>query len=341
METTVHSEGVDTWRMPAETAPHERTLTAFPCRAELWRGHLDDGRREFVTVARAIARFEPVTMLARPEDADSARELCGPSVDVVEFALDDSWVRDTGPIYVTRGRERLAVDFAFNGWGGKFLPFETDTTVAARWAELNGATLRSVPMVLEGGAIAVDGLGTLITTEQCLLHPNRNPSMTRAEIEDVLRETLGVTTIVWLPFGINDRDTDGHVDNVIAFARPGLVIMQGCDDSDDPEHDRLAAGRRRLAQSLDASGRPIDIVDLPVLPYVELDGERLPVPYANLYACNGAVIVPVTGHPTDDDSLTRIGESYPDREVVPVPGAWIAFGGGGPHCMTQQVPTCT
>jgi len=327
--------------MPAETALHERTLTAFPCRAELWRGRLDEGRRAFAEVARSIARFEPVTMLARPEDADAARELCGPAVDVVEFALDDSWVRDTGPIYVIGDGDRLAVDFGFNGWGGKFTPFDTDASVARRWCERTGEPRREIPMVLEGGAIVVDGAGTLVTTEQCLLHPNRNPSMTRAQIEATLRDALGVTTIVWIPYGIDDRDTDGHVDNSVAFARPGTVVLQACADRDDPEHARAASNRRCLEHALDASGSPVTVVDLPVLPYVELDGQRLPVPYANFYAVNGGLIVPVTGHAADADTLAILAECYPDRAIVPVPGEWIAFGGGGPHCMTQQVPAAT
>ncbi|MFN8036634.1 MAG: agmatine deiminase family protein [Acidimicrobiia bacterium] len=324
--------------MPAETAPHERTLIAFPCRESLWRGHLGEGRRAFAGVARAIARFEPVTVLARPDDTDEARALCGETVEVVEFALDDSWVRDTGPVYVTNGAVRRGVDFAFNGWGGKYVPYDTDATIARRWCELAGDARREVPMVLEGGAIAVDGQGTMVTTEQCLLHPNRNPSMTRSEIEAVLADALGVTAIVWIPYGIDDRDTDGHVDNSIAFPEPGMVLLQSCADRHDPEHDRARANRQALDASVDAAGQRLTVVELPELAYVEIDGERLPVPYANLYAVNGAVIVPVTGHPADDGTLEIVAGCYPDREVVPVPGAWVAYGGGGPHCMTQQVP---
>ncbi len=327
--------------MPAESAPHERTLIAFPCREELWKGRLRDGQLAWTHVARTIADYEPVTMLARPDDAALAEDLCAQSnVEVVEMPLDDSWLRDTAPIYVTRGTERRALDFGFNGWGSKYLPCDNDNAIPARWAAHAGHETIRVPMILEGGSITVDGAGTLITTEQCLLNPNRNPSMSRAQIEATLATTLGAERIIWLPYAIDDRDTDGHVDLVAMFIEPGRILWQGCDDLHDPEHERLSISRRCLDGAVDATGRAIEIVDLPTLPYCDVDGERLPVPYANLYLCNGAVIVPVTGHAADRSALATIGNCWPDRDVVPVPGGIIAFGGGGPHCMTQQIPAC-
>lgn len=326
-------------RMPHEGAPHERTLVAWPCRPELWRGHLAEGRRAVAELVRTVARFEPVTLLARPEDVDEAADLAaGGRVEVVALPLDDSWLRDTAPTWVVGRGGRVAVDFRFNGWGGRFAPHDDDDRIPERWCDRTGERRRRVDLVLEGGSIAVDGEGTLVTTEQCLLHPNRNPHRTRAGIEAVLRDELGVSTIVWLPFGLDDRDTDGHVDLVAACARPGTWLFQGCDDPADPEHERLAVSRRCLHEAVDAGGRPIEVVDLPTLPYVEIDGERLPVPYLNLYLCNGGVIVPVTGHPADHDALATIAHAFPGRAVVPIEGAWIAFGGGGPHCLTQQVP---
>jgi agmatine deiminase len=325
--------------MAHEGDPHERTLVAWPCRPELWRGRLQEGRLAVAELVRAVARFEPVSLLARPEDVEAADDLVGgPGVEVVEMPLDDSWLRDTGPIWVTDAHRRLALDFRFNGWGGKYLPHDTDDRIPERWCARTGEPRRRIDLVLEGGAVAVDGAGTLVTTEQCLLNPNRNPQLNRAQLEEVLRDALGVSTIVWLPFGIDDRDTDGHVDLVTACIEPGRWLFQGCDDPTDPEHERLGISRRCLVGARDAAGRSIEVVDLPVLPYVELEGERLPVPYVNLYLCNGAVIVPVTGHPADDDALATIARSFPARTVVPVPGEWLAFGGGGPHCMTQQVP---
>jgi agmatine deiminase len=326
-------------RMPAETSPHERSIMGWPCRPELWKGRIAEGRQAYAEVVRAIARFEPVTLLARERDIDQAADLAGAqNVEIVAYPLDDSWLRDTGPIYLTGHDGRVATDWIFNGWGGKYEPHDDDDAIPAflthRWSQQR----TRLDMVLEGGSIAVDGVGTLVTTEQCLLHPNRNPDLTRTEIEHRLKAALGVDVVIWLPFGVDDRDTDGHVDLVTACAQPGLWIFQGCDDVDDPEHVRLDMSRRALTGSTDAAGNVIEVVELPVLPYVELDGERLAVPYLNYYACNGALIVPVTGHEADDEMLALLAAAHPDREIVPVDGRWIAFGGGGPHCITQQVP---
>jgi agmatine deiminase len=330
--------------MPAESSPHERTLIAFPCRSELWKGRLREGQLAWAHLARTIADFEPVTMLARPQDVELANDLCAHNnVSIVEIPLDDSWLRDTAPIYVTGhtpGGEprRIAVDFAFNGWGEKYLPFDTDDAIPSRWAAHAGHDIVRAPMVLEGGSITVDGEGTLITTEQCLLNPNRNPTLTRRQIEQTLGATLGIEKVIWIPYAIDDRDTDSHIDLVAMYISGGRVLWQHCSDPNDPEHARLNISRRCLDGAEDARGRAIELVDLPVLPYCEIDGERLPVPYANLYLCNGGVIVPVTGHPADHDMLDIIAECFPQRRVVGVPGAIIAFGGGGPHCATQQIP---
>jgi agmatine deiminase len=256
----------------------------------------------------------------------------------VGLPLDDSWLRDTGPTWVVAAGRRVALDFRFNGWGGRFAPHDDDDRFPERWCDLAGEERQVVDLVLEGGSIAVDGDGTLVTTEQCLLHPNRNPGHTRADIERVLGEALGVARVIWLPFGLDDRDTDGHVDLVAACVRPGRWLVQGCDDPDDPEHRRLAITRRCLDGALDAAGRSVEVVELPSLPVVEVEGQVLPVPYLNLYQCNGAVIVPVTGHPADDEALAIIADEFRGRDVVPVPARWLAFGGGGPHCTTQQVP---
>lgn len=327
--------------MPAEWEPHERTIMGFPCHQAQWGEHLLDGRQAWAEVARTVAEFEPVSMLARPSDADLAADLCAhDNIEIVEMDLDDAWLRDIGPIYgVNSDRsKRVGFDPIFNVWGNLYEARGFDDRVASRWCAGRGESTVRVPFVLEGGAIAVDGEGTVFTTEQCLLHPNRNPDLARVDIEANLRAMLGVGTVVWLPYSIDDRDTDGHVDLVLVPVRPGVVLYQGCADTDDPEHERLSISRRCLDRSIDAKGRPTQIIDLPILPYAEIFGARMPVPYGNLYVCNGAVIVPVTGHPADADMLDIIRAAFPRREVVGVPGAMIAYGGGGPHCITQQVP---
>ena len=331
--------------MPGEWAPHERTVIAFPNRLEQWGERLRQGQQAWAHVARTIADFEPVSLLTTPRDAEGAAELAAhPNITIVEMPLNDAWLRDTAPIYVTgpgqvtNERRRVGLDFTFNGWGNKYLPHDDDDRIPSRWTAHNGDERVVVDMILEGGSITVDGEGTVVTTEQCLLNPNRNPHLSRRQIEDRLCASLGVTKVIWVPYAIDDRDTDGHIDIVAAFIEPGKILWQGCDDPNDAEHTRLSISRRCLDGTLDAAGRALKIVDIPVLPYVEVEGERLPVPYANLYICNGGVIVPMTGHPADEDMLAIIADAWPARKVVGVPGDIIAYGGGGPHCITQQIP---
>jgi agmatine deiminase len=320
--------------MPAEWAPHERTLMAWPCRTELWGAVLGRARADTAAVANAIAAFEPVTMVARPADAAAARAALAGAVGVVALEIDDSWLRDNGPVFVLDEDtgERSAVHFGFNAWGERFAGYARDAAVGAVLAERLGDPVRRAPLVLEGGSIAVDGSGTLLTTEQCLLHPNRNPGLDRAAIEAVLREHLGVRRVVWLGHGlVEDRDTDGHVDLVAAFTGPGRVLLQAVPD-DNPNAARCAENAVR------ARAAGLDVVELDLLPYATVAGRRVAAGYLNLYVANGAVIVPVTGADSDAEALARIGAEFAGREVVSVPGAALAYGGGGPHCITQQVP---
>jgi agmatine deiminase len=306
----------------------------WPCRLELWGETLEQARADYASVANAIAAFEPVTMIANPgEDAAAARAACSSAVDVVELPLDDSWLRDCGPIYVydNDGRRR-AVHFRFNAWGGKFFPFERDAMVGRLIAERLGDDVAEAPLVLEGGSILGDGSGTLLTTEECLLNPNRNPGFAREEIEQALVRQLGVERVVWLGRGmVEDKDTDGHVDLIASFVERDRALLLTTDPS-NPNYER---GQENLAR-LRAAG--IEAVELPFLSYVEVAGKSVGASYLNFYVCNGAVIVPVCGTESDPEALALIGRCYPGREVVPVPGAVLAYGGGGPHCITQQVP---
>jgi len=214
------------------------------------------------------------------------------------------------------------------------VPFDKDATIASRWAAHAGHKSRKIEMVLEGGSLNVDGAGTLITTEQCLLNPNRNPNLSREQIAEKLCRELGQQQVVWLPFGLAlDDDTDGHVDNVAAFIGPKTVIMQGCDDKNEADFLRCAAN---FAVAKDAG---LTVHEIPVLPFVVTDGVRATVPYLNFYICNDAVIVPVCGHDADSEMLALLGEYIPDRDIVGLEiGAILAHGGGGIHCITQQVP---
>jgi agmatine deiminase len=320
--------------MPAEWAPHERTIMGWPCRDELWGEQLGQAKADYAATANAVAAFEPLTMVcADARAADEARAALAGEVDVVELPIDDSWLRDSGPIFVLDDEGRRAgVHFGFNSWGQKFTPYDADAAVGGLLVDRLGDRRYEAPFVLEGGSVAVDGEGTLLTTEQCLLHPNRNPDMSREEIEQGLRDYLGVEQVVWLGQGLaEDRDTDGHVDLIAAFIRPGEVLLQSTPPG-TPSSERMADNRSRLV----AAG--LEVVDFPILPTLEVGGEEVAVGHLNFYLCNGAAIVPVAGLTTDAEALERIGGAYPDREVVGVPGGVIAFGGGGPHCITQQVP---
>ena len=329
-------------RMPAEFAAHERTVLCWPERRSIYGDLMPAAEDAHAQVARAIAEYEPVSMIAHPgESAARAAELCGGRVEIVELPIDDSWFRDSGPIYVTVGDgARGATDWAFNGWGAKYPPFDQDALVAQRWAEHAGHPSRRVSMVLEGGSLTVDGEGTLVTTVQCLMHPNRNPDLSRFDIEAQLSAELGTDTVIWLPYGLaDDDDTDGHVDNVAVFARPGVLVVQGCDDPAEPDWLRMNVNARWARGSRDAAGRLLDVVEIPVLPFVEIGGERRPVPYGNYYVGNGFVLVPTANHPTDTDMLAIIGEQYPGRDVIGLDvGPILAYGGGGIHCITQQIP---
>jgi agmatine deiminase len=331
----------DGFAMPAEYAPHQGTLMAWPARDEWWGALLDAAKDEWAGVARAVAAFEPVTMVCNPGLSDDVRRRCGAGVDPLELSIDDSWMRDNGPIFVTDAAGNVAlVQFRFNSWGEKFLPYDNDARVPEGLASHLGVRRYQAPLVLEGGSFFVDGEGTLLTTEQCLLNPNRNPSLSRDEIEVGLRSFLGVDTVIWLPHGlVEDRDTDGHVDGLAQYIHRGVVMVSVAAGDDDPNAERFGEDRAVLARAKDSRGRSIDVLDGPVNAWAEVEGVgRVVIPYLNFYVVNGGVVVPVGGVPEDEAALEVVGKAFPDREVVGVPAALISHGGGGPHCITQQIP---
>ncbi|MFF4261680.1 agmatine/peptidylarginine deiminase [Streptomyces virginiae] len=328
------------FRMPAEWSQHDGCLMAWPTREDLWGSVLADVKEEYANVARAIAAFEPVTMVAPPGFGEDARARCGDGVTVIELPLDDSWFRDSAPLFVLDGDgNRAGVDFRFNAWGRKHHPFDSDDRISGLLLEHLGVDRIPSGMILEGGAITVDGEGTLITTEQCLLHPNRNPGMTRDQIEAELKSRLGVTKVIWLPYGgLLDTETDGHVDGVCAFAAPGTVVISLPVDPDHPDHARMRANRAVLEASTDARGRRLEIIEVPQTAFADLADGEIEVSYLNYYVANGGVVVPVAGVPQDEEALAVIATAYPGRKVVGVRAPAIAFGGGGVHCITQQIP---
>ena len=332
------------FRMPAEWEPHERCIICWPTeiRGELWGEQFLLAKASYAAVAHAIARFEPVLMLARPGEGGVARSYCGRDIEVVEMPIDDSWLRDSGPNFVTRPDGTLAMaDFVFNSWGEKYLPYDNDAAIGRRLAEYFGVERFAAPMVLEGGGITVDGPGTLITTESCLLHPSRNPGLTKDEMTRILKDYLGVEKVIWLISGLGldeDPDTDGHVDGVGAFVDPGRVLLHMVRDPQHPDYENLVENRRRL-ETTDARGREIEVIEFDLRSRPVLVGDTPIVEtYINAYEANGALIVPTSGTGDDEAALERLGEIVPDREVVGVPCPVIGYGGGGIHCITQQVP---
>jgi len=329
--------------MPAEWQLHERTLMSWPTTHPVWGSILDEARGEYAATARAIARFEPVLMIAHPSDAAGARARCGTGIEVFPVPIDDAWVRDSGPIIVSDDvGQRTGVHFRFNAYGERSAPYNKDAQLADRVLDHLGLPVRRSTMVLEGGSIAVDGEGTLITTEQCLLNHNRNPGWAREAIERELGDQLGVEKIIWLPWGrLEDRHTDGHVDVVCMFVGPGVVIAQGCQDRTDPNYARMQANLGVLREATDAKGRGLRITELPLLPLVDVCGQATMLSNCNAYFANGGLIVPVADAATGDGVLDIFRAACPNHEVVPIGARTIAFGGGGIHCITQQVPAGT
>jgi agmatine deiminase len=322
--------------MPPEWAPHAACLMAWPTRRELWKHRLDEAKHDYAAVARAISDFEPVLMVCVPGAASEVGAHCGAAIETIELPIDDSWTRDSGPVFVRDEAGRVAaVKFGFNAWGDRWHPYDDDARLPERIAAHLGMRLFSAPFVLEGGSFLVDGEGTLITTEQCLLNPNRNPSLTRDQIEQGLKDYLGVTTVVWLPVGhsldVGPEGTDGHVDGVAQFIAPGHVLLEAPADPAASEYGTGQLNLARLRAARDAHGRPLEVSVLD-------PGPSASVSYANHYIANGAVIVPTGGDVSDGPVLEFLTTVYPGREIVGVPGATLLFGGGGPHCITQQIP---
>jgi agmatine deiminase len=358
LESTPVADG---FRMPGEFELHSGCWMAWPQRTDNWRDGAAPAQAAYAAVASAIAASEPVTMAASDAQFERARALLPDSVRVVEIATDDAWMRDTGPTFVvdeTGGRR--GVDWRFNAWGGEqgglYASWDRDDRVAAKVLEIEGADRYRAPLVLEGGAIQADGEGTVLTTEQCLLNPNRNPDLSRAQIELALREYLGAEKVVWLGRGVFEDETDGHVDNLACFARPGLVLLTWSDDRSDPQHEISREARERLETETDARGRPFEVVTLPSPGPLTISpeeaggidvvagtkprqaGDRLAASYVNFYLGNSRVVMPLLDERYDAEAAAILGRCFPAREVVGVPAREILLGGGNVHCITQQVP---
>jgi agmatine deiminase len=350
----------DGFRMPGEFEPHSQTWMLWPERTDNWRMGAKPAQAAFASVASAIARFEPVTMGVSQSQYTNARHMLPETIRVVELSCNDSWIRDCGPTFISNGQEIRAVDWDFNAWGGLdgglYFPWDLDDLVARKVANMERVGRYKAPLVLEGGSIHVDGQGTLLTTRECLLNPNRNPGLTQGEIENLLADFLNIDTFLWLNRGIYNDETNGHVDNICCIIRPGVVALSWTDDRQDPQYEISQENLEILSSAKDACRRKLEVHKIhqpnPVLITREESqgvdivegtlpreaGDRMAASYINFYFCNGAVVVPTFNDPHDQPALDQLQRLIPDRQVVGVPAREIILGGGNIHCITQQQP---
>ena len=336
------------FRMPAEWEPQEAVWFVWPRDPLTWPDRVGKARDTFLDAMRAVATHQRVDLVVHHDlaaDAEAAVSAAGvKNVALHPVDHQDSWIRDYGPIYLVRRgadgvRERMAVKWDFNAWGNKYESLLKDKGVVAQLGGKVGAPLHSVDMVLEGGSIDVDGQGTLLTTEQCLLNENRNPDLAREQIERHLREYVGVEKVLWLGEGIEGDDTDGHVDDITRFVAPGLVATCVEEDRSHPNHAPLDENLHRLRGMSDARGRPLRIVELPMPKDIESDdGKPLPASHGNFLVTTGAVLLPTFGGPSDAVAQRRLQQCFKDRPVVPLDCSDLVWGMGAIHCLSQQVP---
>ncbi|WP_406103767.1 agmatine deiminase family protein [Streptomyces sp. NBC_01003] len=336
------------FHMPPEWAPHERTWMAWPSPNPTFTNdeELAGAREAWASVARAVRRFEPVTVIVAPGQSDSARALLGDDIELVERDLDDAWMRDIGPTFVVGDGQLAAVDWTFNGWGAQdWAVWEHDAKIARHIADLAGVPVHSSSLVNEGGGIHVDGEGTVLLTETVQLDPDRNPGRTKAEVEQEIHARIGTTKAIWLPRGLTGDygvyGTRGHVDIVAAFAAPGVVLVHSQQDPAHPDHELSKQLIAQLKGETDAKGRPLEVVEVPAPTVLKDDEGWVDYSYINHYLCNDGVVLCSFDDPNDEVAAGIFRRLFPGRTVQLVDARTIFAGGGGIHCITQQQPEIT
>lgn len=354
--------------MPPEWRRHDCTWMLLPYRLDNWREGAVPAANSFMQVAQCIANYEPVNIgvskeavglsLLLQDKSKVEKTVTNFPIEFVPVEYDDSWMRDTGPtiVFDTNSQKLIGIDWIFNAWGEKYASWDRDSTVASTVCDHHKIEQIKADFVLEGGSIHVDGEGTVIVTEQCLLNPNRNPRLTKTDIETRLKSYLGVEKVIWLPYGLEeDEDTDGHVDNFCCFTRPGQVLLAWTDDESDSNFSRCRIALEILQSEQDAQGRMIEVVKLPLPPpmfyrvehcatltaidgYIRQPGTRMAASYVNFYIANGGIISPAFHPESDAVSKTILQSCFPDYAIEQVHGLEILLGGGNIHCITQQIP---
>ena len=352
----------DGFRMPGEFERHQGCYIIWPERPDNWRLGGKPAQEVFTTVANTIGKYEPMTVVVSRNQYSNARNMLADYVKVVEMSNDDSWIRDCGATFVINDKgEMRGVDWVFNAWGGLvdglYFPWDQDDKIAQKMCELEQVdSYRLEDFVLEGGSIHVDGEGTVMVTEECLLSEGRNPHMTKEQIGEKLCEYLGCEKVLWIPNGIYNDETNGHVDNMCNFVRPGVVLLAWTDDQNDPQYARSKEAYDYLINETDARGRKLEVHKMytpsPILITKEesmgvdaidgtlprQEGDRLAASYVNYYTGNGFIALPVFNDPNDQKAIDKLKELYPDRVIEPIYAREILLGGGNIHCITQQVP---
>ncbi|MCE0493362.1 agmatine deiminase [Vibrio salinus] len=347
--------------MPGEHAPQEQVWMAWPVRSDNWRNGAKPAQKAFVDVARVIAEETQVVMLVSQSQYKNAREQLPSHIRVIEMSYNDCWMRDMGATCLIHQTQELrrGISWNFNAWGGLvdglYFPWDLDDLVAEKMLNLMGDDIYDIPMVLEGGSIHTDGEGTLFTTEECLLHPSRNPDMSKQEIENRLKSVLGINKVIWLPNGLYNDETNGHVDNIMHVVKPGEVILTCCDDPNDPQYRISQKALDVLSSETDAKGRTIKVHKIPMpgpLYITEEEaegvdssdgmerhaGERLGASYSNFLVTNNLVVYPLLDEHCDEQAKEVLECAFPEHQVVGVKAREILLGGGNIHCITQQIP---
>lgn len=352
---------IDGFSMPGEFEPHSGCWMVWPERSDNWRAGAKPAQQAFVDVAEAIHVSDPVTMAVSRHQYANARARLSSGIRVIEMSSNDSWMRDIGPTFLINRQGVLrAVDWQFNSWGGLYnglySPWDLDDAVAIKVAEIEAVDRYRAPFVLEGGSIHCDGEGTVITTEECLLSPGRNPAMSRQQIDQALQDYLGIDKVIWVPRGVFLDETTGHVDNILHYCAPGVVALSWTDDTKDPQYERSLEALEFLESVTDAKGRNLKVIKIhqPGPLFMEAGesatidvaegtvyrkpGERLAGSYCNFYIGNSRIVYPLLDQKYDAKAKEQLQKIFPQHEVVGVPGREILLGGGNIHCITQQVP---
>jgi len=337
------------YKMPAEWVKHARTYISWPVQSSMcFPEDYEAVCLGYVEIIQAIAEFEPVTVVVNPAEANKsgmlARLFKNERIECLIIEHNDGWLRDNGPTFLIHDNEEVAgVNWQFNAWGGKYAPWDLDDQVAPQILNSVGLKCFDAPLVMEGGSLHVDGEGTLLTTEQCLLNPNRNPDLTREQIETELKKFLNVRKVVWLKDGLDGDETDGHIDNIACFVAPGKILIQICDDPEDDNYKITQKNLKILSKETDALGRKFELIPIQQPPKLcdSETGTRYTLSYLNFYFVNGGLILPVFGGEaagTDRLAVQALAKLFPERRIRTVNGLAIIREGGNVHCTTQQMP---